>query len=212
MNFSALFKSIPLNRLLLYAVAVGALPLMLVGGLFYMRLEGLGATESSIEHLQLLAFQKEKKQSINKGVQARFVDADHFYIDKHLETMTFLNSEIQNLEEISAHANFTEDEAVRSRLDFLTGGQNRLHFTEGPLQSTAVFQEVVEATAHPIQIDGNDLKKLLTFIEGSDIDSHTAPQGRPQLLILDFKLDKKAIAHSGDVFLLNMKILKREYQ
>jgi hypothetical protein len=212
MDLSPLFKSIPLKRLLVYAILVGLLPLAVVGGLFYLRVEGLEKIEQTIAHLELLAWQKEKKQSVNKGVQARFVDADHFYIDKHLESLTFLNAEIQNLEDISNHPNFTEDEAIRNRLDFLTGIQNRLHFSEGPLQSNGVFQEVVETAAHAVQIDGSDLKKILTFIEGVSIDSLTPPPGRPQLFFLDFKLDKKALVPSGDVFLLNLKVLKREYQ
>lgn len=212
MNFSALLKSIPLSRLQLYLLILGLLPLAMVAFFFFTRLETLENIQRSIEGVQFLALQKEKKQSVNKLVRARFADADHFYIDKHLESLSFLNSEVQNLEEISNHPNFTEDEGVRNRLEFLTGEQNRLHFAEGGLQSTPLFQEVVETAAHPVQIDATDLKKILSLVEGVPFDGIEPVAGRPQLMFLDFKLEKKGNGQNREVFLLNMKLLKREFQ
>lgn len=211
MDLSALLKSIPLKRLLLYCMLLGLLPILAVAFVFFNRLENLDSIEQNIADMQLLALQKEKKQSVNRGIRLQFTEADHFYIDKYLESLVFLTPEIKNLEEISNNPNFTEDESLRTRLDFLTNGQNRLHFAEGALQSTPIYQEMVETAAHPVQIDVEDLKKILAYVEGVPIGSIEPLPGRPQLLFLDFKLDKKNNGPSGEVFLFNAKMLKREF-
>ncbi len=64
---------------------------------------------------------------------------------------------------------------------------------------------------HPVEVNVSDLKKILTLIEGRKIgEFETGPQ-KPQLMILDFKLEKKNIRENNEVFDLNMKLLKREF-
>lgn len=212
MDISTILKNIPLNRLLIYLVVLGIIPLFLLLFLFIGRLDELDELENSIQGLQTLAFQKEKKQSVNKAVKSHFSDADHFYIDKNLENLRFLLPEIENLEEIIRNPHFTEDEGMRKRLEFLTGPQNRLRLSESGVQSTAYFQEVIETLVHPVEVDSVDLKKILSLIEGVEIDAYKPLEGRPQLVILDFKLNKKSGGPNNDTFELNMKLLKREFQ
>lgn len=211
MDISAILKHIPLNRLLLYVVILGIFPIFLLLFLFVGKLDELEEMENSIRGLQTLALQKEKKQAVNKAVKSYFSDADHFYIDKNLETLNLLLPEIENLEEITRNPHFTEDEGVRKRLEFLTGSQNRLHFSESGVQSTPYFQEVIETLTHPVEVDSADLKQILSLVEGVEIDSHKPIDGRPQLIILDFKLNKKFGGQTNEVFELNMKLLKREF-
>ena len=57
----------------------------------------------------------------------------------------------------------------------------------------------------------NDLKKVLALIEGQPIGDNKSGPNKPQLIITDFKLDKKEITDKNDILLINMKLLKREY-
>ena len=79
------------------------------------------------------------------------------------------------------------------------------------MQSTPLFQEVTETLVHPIEVNLDDLTNLLAKIEGKEIGPYTPGPGRPQLLILDFKIEKKSITDKKEVYQLNLKLLKREF-
>jgi hypothetical protein len=212
MNLSTLFNSIPINRLLIYLMIIGLIPLFVAMFFFFSSLEELNDIHIRIRNLHAAAMLKEKKQAANKATKEHFKDADHFYIDKNLESLRFLQPEIANLQGITTNPNFTEDEVVRKRLEFLTGPQNRLSFSEGNVQTTPYFQEVTESLVHPVEVDASDLKQILTLIEDVEIGEYQAIPGRPQLIVLDFKLDKKPNGLNNEVFGLNMKLLKREFK
>lgn len=210
MDLSGL-KSIPQERLLIYICILGLLPLLLVAFFIFSGLESLGNLEMGIQNLQLVAMQKEKKQAANRALRTNFKDSEHLYIDKNLETLSFLQSDVENLKKISSDPNFTQNEAIRKRLEFLTSSKNRLTFIEGAVQSTPQFQEMTETLAHPVEVNVKDVQQILSYIEGIDIGPFKPPPGRPQLLILDFQLNRKIVSENNEVFELNMKLLKREF-
>ena len=73
------------------------------------------------------------------------------------------------------------------------------------------MQEVIEKQQHSIEINAEDLKKLLHRIEGIAIDpSLLLPTGRPQLLIQDFELRKSETDTKEHVYVVNMQLIKRE--
>lgn len=204
-------KKIPQGRLLIYLIVVGLVPILVTVFLFFSDLEYINSFEYYLENVKDLAVKVEKKQISNIATLNQYKNADHFYIDKQLETLKFLEPELDSLKKTVENPHFIEDEPTRKRLNFLTGKQNHLTFSETNVQSTPFFQEVTETLTHPVEINLTDLQKILTVIEGRDLGGFTAPEGRPQLLILDFKLEKKNIREENQVFELNMKLLKREY-
>lgn len=206
-----MFANIPVNRLLLYIIIAGFLPVLLVLVYIYSGQDRLNSLESSIESLQHMAYMREKKQALNMTLRANYRESDHFYIDKNVETLSFLEPEVESLQKIISNKNYADDENVKKRLEFLTGTGNSLSFSEGVVQSSPIFQEVTETLVHPVEVNVNDLQKILSKIEGVDIGAYTPGPSRPQLIILDFKLEKKNINDKNDVFLLNMKLLKREF-
>lgn len=207
-----MFKTIPKQRLLLYMLVIGLLPVLWSLFYFVSTTNALAQVNTTTEQLTETALIQEKKQASNMAVRSHFKDADHFYIDKYLETLVFLEPEIEGLQKILSNKNIAEDENAKKRLEFLTSPANSLAFSEGVVQSAPFFQETTETLVHPVEINGNDLKKILARIEGVEFDSIQAGPNRPQLIILDFKLDKKAIRERNEVFNLNLKLLKREYQ
>ncbi|MBA3958084.1 MAG: hypothetical protein H0X51_06805 [Parachlamydiaceae bacterium] len=206
-----MFDNIPKSRALLYLVLAGLLPIVAALLFFFSAQSDIDKIQSTLSDMQEGALLKEKKQAINLAVRNHYRDADHFYIDKYLETLTFLEPEIESLQKLLTNKNLADDEAIKKRLEYLNGPSNSLVFSEGVVQSTPIYQETTETLVHPVEINGNDLQKILARIEGIDVGSNTPSPERPQLMILDLKLDRKAHSEKNEVFILNLKLLKREY-
>jgi hypothetical protein len=211
MDFSNLLKDIPQSRVLLYLVILGLLPLLVIGMFLFSKLENVEQLETSLQILQSKVVQKEKKQATNVALANFYRKADHFYIDKNLEKLHLLEPEVEALKKISENPNFADNDTVRKRLEFLSGPQNHISFTESAVQSTPQFQEVVEVLAHPVEVNQSDIRKILSLVEGVEFSSAKPVPVKPQLILLEFKIDKKSGNDKNEIFVLNMKLLKREY-
>jgi hypothetical protein len=206
-----MFENIPFQRALVYAMVACLLPAFFVGAYLFFQMQALDQLGQKIDHVESLALQQEKRQATNLTVMNHFRDADHFYIDKHLEVLTFLDPEVEALQKITKHKNFNDDEVIKKRLEFLSGSGNSLRFAEGIVQTFPQFQETTETLIHSVEVNVQDVQKILALIEGITIGPYQPAPNRPQLAILDFKLEKKKNSDKNEVFLLNMKLLKREF-
>lgn len=206
-----MFNQIPLNRAIGYLVMLGLVPFLFVLFLFYSEKSQIDDLNSTLDMIQDQAFVTEKKQALNVAVRQHYRDADHFYIDKHLETLVFLEPEIEVLQKIVSDKNFPDDDKIKKRLEFLTTQTNSLVFSEGVVQSYPLFQETTETLVHPVEVNVSDIQKILSLIEGIELGPYSPSPHRPQLLITDFRLDKKKIGEKREVFILNLNLLKREF-
>jgi hypothetical protein len=206
-----MFKHIPISRMILYLISVGLLPLIFLMFLFISNQHELQDLHATIEYIQHQAFLKEKKQAVNLAVCQYFAGADHFYIDKYLETLVFLEPEVEILQKMIDDKNFAGDERVKKRLEFLTSSSNALTFSEGVVQAFPLFQETLETLIHPVEVNGSDIQKILACIEGIKIGDSVPGLCRPQLLVTEFRLDKKKMNDKHEVYLLDLKLIKREF-
>lgn len=206
-----MFKNIPITRAIFYFLCLGMFPFLFVIFLFISQKNELEELQNNLETIQHQALVKEKKQALNLAVQQNFRDADHFYIDKHLETLVFLEPEIEQLQKIVQDKNFADDERVKKRLEFLTAQTNALIFSEGVVQSFPLFQETSETLVHSVEVNATDIQKILARIEGVKMGEFTSAPHRPQLIVTEFKLDKKKMNDKNEVYLLNLKLIKREF-
>lgn len=206
-----MFQQIPPSRLLVYLMVLGLIPIGITLFILWNQSKSLDFLQERIESLGMTLLNREQRQSVNLATRETFRNADPFYIDKVLETMTFLHPEIEGLKRLINSSQYTGDDSSKRRLEFLTGNTNKLVFIEGNVIKGPYFQEVTETLAHPVEVNIEDLKHILTNIEGVAIGNWKPPENRPQLLVLDFRLDKKSQNEDNDLFLLNMKLLKREY-
>jgi len=206
-----MLSTIPKLRLLVYSMLAGLLPFVFVVVNFLSEKSSLDDLHNSLQDMQQSALLRERKQAVNMAVRNHYRDADHFYIDKYIETLTFLEPEVESLQKIVNNKNFAGDEMIKKRLELLSGSGNSMVFTEGVVQSAPQFQEVTETLVHPVEINTNDLQKILSRIEGVPIGQFSPGPNRPQLIILELKLDRKNITEKNEVFSLNLKLLKREY-
>lgn len=211
MDLNDFIAKIPQRHLIWYLLLMGALPFLAVAIFFSSELEQVDNLELYIEDVQHLAERVEKKQAANIATRSKYRGADHFYIDKNLETLKFLQPELEGLQKVTENPNFIEDDWTRKRMAFLSGKQNRLSFSESNVQSTPFYKEVTESLLHPVEVNSSDVQKILALVEGRQIGAFKNAPQMPQLLILDFKLEKKNLREKNEVFDLNMKLLKREF-
>jgi hypothetical protein len=205
-----MLENIPRNRLTLYGMLLGLLPLIFVIFNFFSNLTTLDQIQNSIDYTKDKALIRDKKQSINIAVIDHYKAADHFYIDKYLETLTFLEPEIESLEKIVNNKNYAFDDSAKKRLEFLNNSNN-LVLTEGVVQTYPLFQETTETLTHPVEVNVENIQELLSRIEGISIGTFTPPLNPPQLIVLDFKINKKSHTEKNETYSLNMKLLKREF-
>lgn len=206
-----MFTTIPPQRLLLYILLAGVFPVLIAWFFLSTDLHRVESLQTRIQGLTEQAYIKERKQASNISLRAYYRDADHFYIDKNLETLTFLEPEIESMKRLLDNPNYPDDDQIKKRIEQLTGPANSMILTEGVVQSTPLFQEVVETLVHPVEINAQDLQTILCRIEGLPLGNCTPPPNRPQLIITDFKLEKKTVSDNNEVYQLNLKILKREF-
>jgi hypothetical protein len=208
---TSLIKKIPPNRIIFYIITLGFLPLGFVIFHGLKCSKELSSLQEKLHNTQQLILLKEQKQSFNQMVKNFYSQADHLYIDRNLETLPLLQSELGSLEKILNSQSFTGDPILEKRYEFLSKGENRLSFIEGSIQTGDGIQETAESLAHTIEIDEKDLKEILCRIEGMPYDSSPPLSSPPQFLITDFKLNRKKNADNNETFLLNLKLIKREF-
>jgi hypothetical protein len=205
-----MFQKIPKNRLIVYVVILGALPLILAFYHFFLKSGEINDLSERIDLTKESILNYEGRQSNNIAIRNSFKNSDHFYIDKQLEPLIFLRPEIEQLKKITQNKNFISDKEIEKRLYFLKN-ENHMTFSEGVVESTPFFQEVTETLTKPVEVNTEDIQKILIRIENQKMAEEELPNNPPQLIILDFKLDKKITTGKPDTFLLNLKLLKREF-
>ena len=202
---------IPYDRLFLYLFILSlALP-CLIYFQSSQRLRALASIENAVDDAYLQAYSKETKQALNKVVLQHFRDADHFYIEKQIERVVLLERETENLNQVVNYEGFVGDDAIRKRLEAIGGEANSISFSEGTVQTYPQFQETVESLVQPVEMNILDVRKILTLVEGRPIWEWKNGPKRPQLIITDFKIERKKAFENNEIYLVNLKFLKREF-
>jgi hypothetical protein len=196
--------TLPLNRLLIYLMILGVLPLIFAGFHYAKKKKEWEEVSQQILRIHHISTTAARKQSLNTIVRRIYSEADQFYLENQLETMSFLKKEGETLQQLLKSPTFTGNEAAEKRYAYLTSHANQFEWIQGSVQTVEGIQECDTFLAHPVEIDALDLKEILLRIEGNR-------KGKPQLIITDFKLNKKALSSGNEVFELNMKLLKREF-
>lgn len=175
---------------------------------FLFGLQKLSQLEEEMERVHARTLQAQEIQRKESALLASLKKPDPHYLDKNVETLTFLLSEIKKLESIQSEN--PDNEQINKRLQFLREGGNRLVFSEEQIRSNEFFREIEEKQQHPVEMNEEDLKKLLCLIEGITIWPYGPKEGRPQLIIKDFHLSKKELSSQEKVFVVSLQLIKRE--
>ncbi|MDP1836452.1 MAG: hypothetical protein Q8K75_11085 [Chlamydiales bacterium] len=202
-------EGISQSRMLVYIMAACLLPILLVAYQYRSTNTQLERLTSRIETIQQQAFLLEQKLTPNRAVQAAFRDADRFYLDKYVENIQLLESEIAMLEKIVKDPIVPPDPQLVSRLDALR--KNTIQFSEGTVESYPFFKEVPDSLARAVEVDDGDIQEIISRIEGISIGKYEPGPNRPQMIITDFKLERKTGQRQSLLYSLNIKMIKREF-
>jgi hypothetical protein len=204
MNIKKLIQILPFNRLLLYIIVLGFIPASIAFLHFYQQKKEWDKIDEKIRSIHGMSEARVRKQYQNIIVRNAYSEADQFYLENQLESLFFLKKEREALEHLFHSPTFTGNEAAEKRYALITSQANRFAFMQGSPQSGEGIHESLCALSHPVEIDTNDLKEILNRIEGNR-------KGKPQFIIIDFKLNKKTHTHGNEVYELNLKFKKREF-
>ena len=159
------------------------------------------------------AARKEKIAFERKSRKERFIQryshADPYFIDQQIESFPLLMAEKERLESLLHHPAFPESAVLKERLQFLNG--NRLAFAEENIKSSSQLKEVEEKQRHAVQMDEQDIQKILSLIEDVPIGPYLPSSRSPQILIKEFRLKKQETPLQTQVWEAEMDLFKREF-
>ena len=204
-------KGLSQTRIIIYCLILGLLPLIFVEMNYMSAKARQDNLSMALSEAITNATSKNAREFVNKQVKQQYQDSNHFYIDQEIETIAPLKDEVQSLQKILSLGFHANEDQFRRRLQFHTSGQNAISFVEGSVKAYKGFQETQESLAHSIEADVNDVKAILSRIEGVRFsEEDPLPQQRPHLIITDWKMEKKK-GLTQELYVLDIKLIKREY-
>lgn len=199
-------RSHPLFFFLLLPLAL--LPSLLYLFYFFARIDTLETVKQQILQLSKKSELQKSKQEEEEHVLKKLKLANHYYIDQHLESQLFLEPDLRRVQATLAYN--PEDSWAKKRVQFLKEGSNRLRFSEQNLKTHLGFQEVEEIQQYAVEMNLEDLKRLLAHIDDIKIGPYLPAPNAPQLIIKNFELTKKKLKEDEEVYLVNLHLIKRE--
>lgn len=185
---------------------------------FFLVVGYLLKENGSLEEMEnrfMEAVVKEKPAIARKTRKDRFIkrhaNSDPFYLDKQIESFTFLECERLKIESLINHPAIANKRSLQQRLDFIQSPDNRLSFTEENIHTSPKIKETEEKQRHPVQMDENDLQKLFTCIEDIPLGTNDPVHRTPQLIVSDCKIKKIETPLHSEAFEVQMELLKREW-
>ena len=141
-----------------------------------------------------------KRQAKEQKLLNQMRNADHDYVEKEIQSLEFLTPEIQKLHSLSL-----SNPIYAKRLRSLTGAENRLSFKEQNFQHLDHFREVELVQKTPVEMNKEDLEKVLERVETPQKNLNP-----PNLCVKKLELQKKQDPTGEETFLVQLEILKRE--
>lgn len=196
-------------RLFLYVLLANMLVLGYVLWNNHSANQEIDLVQRRIERLEFDTQTKDIKRASNNLVRSYYADADRFYLEKQVQSIELLKDQKRDLEKILQVKSVAEDPRATRRLNTLR--ENKMVFSEGMVQSYPFFNEIPESLSQPVEVNVEDMREVLAKIEGVKIGPYLPGEKRPQFLITEFRLDRKNLSKDEDSYMLNLKLLKREY-
>jgi len=168
-----------------------------------------GELSSEVEYLAV-KMEKVKELQKDKGLFFKtYQDVEPHYVSGVIESDQFLKPEEDALRLAVNHPAFEACQDIKKRLHHLESGANRLQFHEKNRKFKHQMEEVELSQVRPVELNHVDLKRLLVNIEGISTHEKEQANGRPQLTVKRFLLNKNK--HSDrETYQLEMQLIKRE--
>jgi len=189
-----------------------SLPLLISGAYALQKRSEANALQALYETALFKAQKSLHKKAKKDRFFARYQSAQSYFIDQHLESVTLLQDEIDWLKAYEKHPALAETKLAQQRLAFLTKGKNRISFAEEAVHRSELCEEVEEKMKKSVEMNEEDLKKILCLIENVSVGSNQPYDKSPQMIITEFSLKKKTSPFKQELFEVKLDLLKREYK
>lgn len=181
-------------------LTIAFIPLMIIAFYQISARERLALLEDSFATIQAHADLVNKIKETNDLAIKQMQGADSSYLSHPIH---LLEGEIRRLQTISKN-----DPNLQRRYDYLST-ENQLAFLQESFKPGEIFYESSLKLKHPVDLDSEDLKKVLTFIEGVSTNLYSPKKGRPLMFVTDFKLVRKKSPVQEEIYEVDIKLLKR---
>lgn len=178
--------------------------------LFFQSLELFELEENFNHSLEKGRSALQKKRSQDRFIE-RYNHADPYFLDQQIESLPLLQNECSEIRSLIKHPAIARRDFLEERLEFLLGRENRIRFNEQNIRTSQNIKETEEKQRYPVQVDEEDLKRILCLVEDISIESYHPAENQPQLLIQNFRLHRQTTSLATEVFTLDMTLLKREF-
>lgn len=162
-----------------------------------------------------LCFLEKKARFVMLAQQQReqftyeFGGSDPHYLDKYVESIALLKRDTEILEKILQNQDYAAFPAIEQRYHFLTGGDNRMQFSSLWENKSEFFFDKLWRLDHPVEANCDDIRNILSLLEGVKIDHFLPNPVRPQLFFTSFSLVKKDLGEASKVFTIDMEVYQR---
>lgn len=186
-------------------------PWMFTGTLLFLQNIEIRELEDRFQQASLKERAALKRKLRKERFLKNYGSADAYFLDRHIESLSFLQKEKQQLEFLLTHPAIAQKQALENRLNFLLSPENRLIFKEESVRASSQIKETEEKQRHRVQLDEQDLKILLSRLESCPIDSYLPMPDSPQIIVRDFKLKKVKTPLQTESFELELELFTREF-
>lgn len=203
---TSLEKIIPLERLIVYATVI---PCCFVVAALLWADSTITSAEDQKNALVLLGEKIKRKsaaQEANRQILEQYRNKDPLFLHRCIEPMALLSAETSILRARLAKSALPDDGALEKRLNGLNA-DNSFCFVEGTTETASGWKETAENQNKTVEIDSDDLARVLAVLEGAENQDHQ----RPHMFISEARLDRKKGTFQ-ETWGLSLKIVRREYQ
>lgn len=209
MKLSFLKKYFSSSKILTYLSPLVLIPLVASFCFLYTKYQRISDLEEKVlfiqnkmEHNKKTIQEEERILSqIKKGNLENFLEK--------VRTLGFLIPEQQKWKMCLAQLGPSLE--IKEKYAFLETIDNKLEFAETSSQKTSLFIEKELSQQKPIRLNEEDLKNLLSSIEGISIGSYQPLEGSPQVIITSFSLEKSTFSVLQEkIYTVQMQLLTRQ--
>ena len=168
-------------------LGVAPIPLLFLLGLFFFQMQSVSEKSLQVASLQQRCLQLTEQKQKEQEFLAKIKKSGDNFLETNLESLSFA-----------------------SPYPARGGGENRLQFLEENPKTFEQLEEVEVKLKQAVMLNEEELKKILSLIEGVQIGSFLPEEFAPQLTIKNFVLAKQLNQGDEEMFEVALQIIKRE--
>ena len=192
-----------------FLVGISILPVCAAFWVSYLLLERSNECQvwmQKLEHrAQFLMHMQQKREAFFKT----FAGADRDFLQTTIAKQELLNEDIDLLKRISSDETYVQYEPIRERLSDLRGEKNKMCFVKKQELVGDFYEEQRWSLQHFVEMSSEDVKQVVSEIEGVRVDSNVQASLRPYLVVTKFALNWKAQENKNQLFSVDMEVLQR---